>query len=279
MLRAEQICVTYGPRVVLRDVSIDVPCGALTAIIGPNGSGKSTLLRTLAGELSPTRGRVVMAGRALTELSMRERARRRAVLPQHSALSFPFSCLDVVLLGRTPHEDPQLSADARLQHRIIARTALDLVGMGGRPGDDYDTLSGGQRQLVHLARVLAQIWEPPADGQRYLLLDEPTASLDLRHQHLILRCAERLARAGAAVLAIVHDVNLAAQYADAIAILQEGVVVEQGTPDQVLHPALLRDVFGVPMTRLGTSARPILVPRLPSSDAPQSPMQPNHEPE
>lgn len=269
MLRAEKISVSFGPRAVLRDVSLEAPSGALTAIIGPNGSGKSTLLRTLSGELAPTRGRIVMAGRTLSELSHRERARRRAVLPQHSALSVPFSCLDVVLLGRTPHEEARMTSDARLQHQLIARTALDLVGLGRRIDDSYDTLSGGQRQLVQLARVLAQIWEPPPDGQRYLLLDEPTASLDLRHQHLILRCAEQLARCGAAVLAIVHDVNLAAQYADLLAVLHEGVIVEHGTPGRALRPALLHEVFGVPMMRLGPQERPFLAPQItPNVDAP-----------
>lgn len=278
MLRADRIGVSFGPRAVLRDVSLEAPCGALTAIIGPNGSGKSTLLRTLSGELAPTRGRVLMAGRALDELSLRERARRRAVLPQQSALSFPFSCLDVVLLGRTPHEEARMTSDARLQHQLIARTALDLVGLGRRIEDAYDTLSGGQRQLVQLARVLAQIWEPPPDGQRYLLLDEPTASLDLRHQHLILRCAEQLSRCGAAVLAIVHDVNLAAQYADTLAVLHEGVIVEHGAPGRVLRPALLHEVFGLPMIRLGTQERPFLVPQITQDiDAPPFLLR-HHEP-
>jgi iron complex transport system ATP-binding protein len=251
MLSTENVSVSLGHRTVLRDVSLRIPCGSLVAIIGPNGAGKSTLLRTLTGELRPSRGQVVMAGRSLTDWTLRERAQRRAVLSQHSALAFPFSCLDVVLLGRTPHEDALPTADARLSDQLIARAALDLVELGHRLRDSYDTLSGGQRQLVQLARVLAQIWEPPKDGQRYLLLDEPTASLDLRYQHLALRCARQLSRLGAATLAILHDVNLAAQYADTLVALKEGRVVAQGPPREVLCPAIVREVFDVPVSYLG----------------------------
>lgn len=262
MLRCEQVCVNLRRRPVLRDVTVDVPLGTLVALIGPNGAGKSTLLRTLAGELRPLRGQVTMAGRALSQWTVRERAQRRAVLPQQSALAFPFSCLEVVLMGRGPHRGAESTRDQQLGDLLIARTALDLVGLGARLQDSYDTLSGGQRQLVHLARVLTQIWEPAADGQRYLLLDEPTASLDLRYQHLVLSRARWLARQGAAVLAVLHDVNLAAQYADQLVLLKDGAVAAQGRPASVLQPSLLRHVFGISVTLLGSAAQPLVVPAL-----------------
>ena len=260
MLKAEQLSVTLRGRPILRDVSVEVRPGSLVAAIGPNGAGKSTLLRALSGEIKPTRGEVFLAGRPLSQWTVRQRAQRRAVLPQQSALAFPFTALDVVLLGRTPHHAAEPTPFELLTDKIIARAALDLVGLGARLRDSYDTLSGGQQQLVHLARVLAQIWEPPADGVRCLLLDEPTASLDLRYQHLVLARARQLAREGVAVLAVLHDINLAAQYADQLVVLQDGAVVEQGLPSHVLRPALLAAVFGIPVTLLGSAERPFVVP-------------------
>lgn len=268
MLRCEKVWVNRGGRPILRDVTIELPVGSLVAVIGPNGAGKSTLLRTLAGDLHPVRGEVTMAGRPLAAWTLRERAQRRAVLPQESALAFPFSCLEVALMGRTPHRD---GAHEQLDDQLIARAALDLVGLGGRLQDSYHTLSGGQRQLVHLARILAQIWEPAADGQRYLLLDEPTASLDLHYQHLVLSRARWLARQKTAVLAVLHDVNLAAQYADQLVLLKDGAVVACGPPAQVLRPALIREVFGIAVTVIGSAAQPLIVPIIP--EASSAPLQ------
>jgi iron complex transport system ATP-binding protein len=274
MLKTEQIWVALRGRTILRDVSVEVRPGTLVAVIGPNGAGKSTLLRTLSGEIKPVRGEILLAGRPLSQWTVRQRAQRRAVLPQQSALAFPFSALDVVLLGRTPHHAAEPTPFALLTDKIIARAALDLVGLGARLRDSYDTLSGGQQQLVHLARVLAQIWDPPADGVRCLLLDEPTASLDLRYQHLVLSRARKLAREGAAVLAVLHDVNLAAQYADRLVVLNDGEVVEQGTPGRVLRPALLAAVFGVPVTLLGSAEHPVVVPT--PLDSANQPVDPTH---
>lgn len=268
MLRAEHLCVNRSGRAILHEVSLAVPCGALVAVIGPNGAGKSTLLRALSGELQPAGGHVLLGGRPLAKWSPRQLAQRRAVLSQQCSLAFPLSALEVVLLGRTPHPPVESKALARLTDQLIARAALELVGLGARLHDSYDTLSGGQMQLCHLARVLAQIWEPAEDGVRCLLLDEPTASLDLRSQHLVLARARRLAREGAAVLAVLHDVNLAAQYADALIVLQDGRVVEQGTARRVLQPALLAELFGVPVTLYGPPERPVVVPIL--ADAPRS---------
>ena len=260
MIKAEELCVTLRGRPILREVSVAVPGGALMAVIGPNGAGKSTLLRALSGELPPASGRVFLADRPLSQWSGQQQAQRRAVLSQQCTLAFPFAVLEVVLLGRTPHSAAAPTRFARLSDQLIARAALDLVGLGSRLHDSYDTLSGGQQQLCHLARVLSQIWEPPEDGVRCLLLDEPTASLDLRYQHLVLSRAQRLAREGAAVLAVLHDVNLAAQYADVLVVLQEGRVAAQGSPRQVLQPALLSAVFGIPVSLFGPPEQPVVVP-------------------
>lgn len=260
MMEAEKLCVSLRGRPILREVSVTVPGGALVVVIGPNGAGKSTLLRTLSGELQPESGRVLLGGRPLSQWTGQQQAERRAVLSQQCTLAFPFTVLDVVLLGRTPHCAAAPTRLGRLSDQLIARAALDWVGLGARIHDSYDTLSGGQQQLCHLARVVSQIWEPPADGVRCLLLDEPTASLDLRYQHLVLSRAQRLSREGAAVLAVLHDVNLAAQYADLLVMLHDGRVAAQGPPPQALQPPLLSAVFGIPVSLVGSPERPVVVP-------------------
>jgi iron complex transport system ATP-binding protein len=157
-------------------------------------------------------------------------------------LAFPFTALEVVLLGRTPH----CVGGERDRDRHIAWQALSIADVVGLAERLYTTLSGGERQRVQLARVLAQIWDPPVDGSpRYLLLDEPVSSLDLAHQHAVLTLAHRLSRQGSGVLAVLHDLNLAAQYADRIAVLQAGRLQALGTPRDVLQAALIQRVFGV----------------------------------
>lgn len=262
MLCAENLSIVLRGRTVLHDITLRVPGGSLVAVIGPNGAGKTTLLRALSGDIAPSQGRLTMSGQPLAQLSLQERAQRRAVLEQQYSLSFPLRSLDVVLLGRLPHQGGKRSAARRLDDLLIARSALDAVDLGDRADDSYDILSGGQKQLVQLARVLAQIWEAP-DGEspvRYLLLDEPTASLDLRYQHLLFSRAKQLAREGVAVLAIVHDINLAAQYADTLVVLNQGRIFAQGSPTQVLQPTLIEEVFGVSAMRIDAAGRPVIVP-------------------
>jgi iron complex transport system ATP-binding protein len=187
-----------------------------------------------------------MDGRPLEALPEREQARRRAVLPQQSQLHFAFSALEVVLMGRTPH----LRGAESARDWEVAHAALRTVGMDDFADRDVPTLSGGEQQRVHLARALAQIWTPPEAGHRYLLLDEPTASLDLAHQHQVLRTAAGLAADGVGVLAILHDLNLAAQYADRLAVLRRGRLLADGPPADVLDPALVHAAFDVAVTVL-----------------------------
>ena len=193
------------------------------AVVEPNGAGKSTLIRAMCGDQRLAHGHVDMEAEPLARWPRRKRAQRLAVMPQHVSLSFPFDGLDVVLMGRTPH----LRGAESLTHRI------------------YSTLSGGERQRVQLARVLAQIWEPPDSGGRYLLLDEPTASLDLAHQHHTLATVRQLARRGVGVLVVLHDFNLAAQYGDRILVLNDGQAHRLGAPWEVITPDLIQAVFGI----------------------------------
>jgi iron complex transport system ATP-binding protein len=241
MLSLGDVSVTIGAATLVRGVSLDVCPGQVSVVVGANGAGKTTLLRVASGEQEPSAGRVEMDGTALGTLGARTQARRRAVLPQHPELRFPFSVEEVVLMGRTPHLNGRESAgDVR-----IARRALRVVGMEAFSGRAFPTLSGGEQRRVHLARALAQIWEPAPEGSRYLLLDEPTASLDVAHQHEVLRVAVRLSRQGVGVLAVLHDLNLAAQYGDHLTVLKDGETCASGMPHEVITPQVIREAFGV----------------------------------
>lgn len=243
MIVANRVSVAYGARVVLREVSLQIDSGEVVVLVGPNGAGKSTLLRVLSGDLPPLSGEVSFDGRPIRSLKLTELARRRAVVPQQSGLDFPFRVREVVLMGRIPHLH---RSDARRDGAVVEAT-LAKVGLDGFAERSYLHLSGGERQRVHLARALAQIAEPGPRGSA-LLLDEPVASLDLAHQHRVLGIARDLAARGVAVMAVLHDLNLAAQYADRIAILSRGSVCACGAPATVLTEDQLTSVYETPVT-------------------------------
>ena len=240
MISAINITVEIQSKKLLDDVSLEVRGGEVLIILGPNGAGKSTLRKVLCGDLLPTGGEVLMDGKQLNDWTLPERARARAVLPQDSSLNFPFSVSEVVLMGRAPHVNGAESP----QDYEIARAALEAVDELKLEERIYPTLSGGERQRVQLARVLAQIWEK-TETQRYLLLDEPTSNLDIAHQHGTLKTARRFARDGVAVLVILHDLNLAAQYADKILLLKDGKITAFGIPEQVFTPETIKETFSV----------------------------------
>ncbi|RFA27193.1 heme ABC transporter ATP-binding protein [Alkalilimnicola ehrlichii] len=241
MLSAQRVSVRTAGRHLLREVSLSVRPGEFVAVLGPNGAGKSTLLKTLVGEQKPTHGQVSMHGRRLQNWHPRERARLRAVLPQELTLRFAFTALEVVLMGRMPHID---GVETAHDYRI-ARDALGAVDALALSQRLFPTLSGGERQRVQLARVLAQIWEPTPLGERFLLLDEPTAALDPAHQHATLHLARELTRQNVGVLAVLHDLNLAAQYADRVALLKDGAIHTQGDVYQALTAAAINAVFDI----------------------------------
>ncbi|MFE7335191.1 heme ABC transporter ATP-binding protein [Streptomyces griseus] len=250
-VEAVGLSVRLGQRQVLDSVDLTAHAGEVVALVGPNGAGKSTLLAALAADLAPGSGEVRIDGRPADAWSAPELALRRSVLPQSAALSFPFPVEDVVRMGRAPwagteREDEDDAAVA------AAMAATEVTRFAGRP---FSALSGGEKARVALARVLAQ-------RAPLMLLDEPTAALDLRHQELVLRICRERAAAGDAVVVVLHDLGLAAAYADRAAVLHDGRIAELGAPDEVFTGELLGEVYRQPVEvfphpRTGT---PLIVP-------------------
>ncbi|MEJ6819593.1 MULTISPECIES: heme ABC transporter ATP-binding protein [Pseudomonas] len=237
MLRAHNLHIQRGRQTVLSGVTVQLEPGEVLGVLGPNGAGKSTLLGALCGELSASEGEVCLDGEALSNWSGTQRARRLAVLPQVSTLDFAFRVEEVVGMGRLPYQTGRVRDDE------IVAAALAAADAGHLSGRSYLALSGGERQRVHLARVLAQLW--PGQAGQTLLLDEPTSMLDPLHQHTTLQAVRDFADRGAAVLVILHDLNLAARYCDRVLLLEGGRPVALNTPEQVLRPDTLKAVFGL----------------------------------
>ena len=237
MLRAENLSVQRGPCTVLADINLELRPGEVLGVLGPNGAGKSTLLGALSGELPPSQGDVWLDQRRLQDWPGSERAQRLAVLPQTSTLNFAFRVEEVVGMGRLPH------ASGRVRDAQIIKQALEAADALHLAGRSYLALSGGERQRVHLARVLAQLW-PGGEGQ-VLLLDEPTSMLDPLHQHTTLQATRAFVEQGAAVLVILHDLNLAARYCDRLLLLERGRPHALGRPEAVLQAEPLQAVFGL----------------------------------
>ena len=244
MIEGRGISFTVGGKQILQDLTLALRSAEVLAVIGPNGAGKSTVSRVLSGEVEPSVGEVSMNNRPLRDWPLRERAKVRAVLPQHSSLQFAFRVIDVVMMGRSPHNSTFDRHDME-----IAQAALKKADVSHLADRLFPGLSGGERQRVHMARVLAQIWDPNKDNARYLLLDEPTSALDLSHQHSTLAIARDLAdKQGVGVLIVLHDLNLAALYADRIALMQSGKLKRLGTPTEVLQADIVEEVFEIPVT-------------------------------
>ena len=233
-LEVQGIRVGYGARDTLHNVALEVPKGSFLGIVGPNGSGKSTLLKTVARTLTPHIGAVLLDGRDVSRWNPREFAREAAVVSQEGTPAFDYTAFEVVRMGRTPYER-RLTPDRDARRAV--EDAMQEVGVWEFRDRRLSQLSGGERQLVRLARALAQ--EPEV-----LLLDEPTNNLDIHHQVAFMEVLRRLNATGKTVLMIVHDLNLAARYAGRILVLSEGEVFTAGPPSVAFDPAVIETVFG-----------------------------------
>ena len=233
--------LTYGVNEVeiLRGVDIEVRETEFVGIIGPNGAGKTTLLKLMLGVLKPTSGSVLLDNTPIDDIKPKERARTQAYLSQDIMTTFPYPVLDIVLMGRYPYVGRFRSEDD--SDLEIARRSLEYVGMTGFENRFFNELSGGERQLVLFAKVLAQ-------NTRVLLLDEPTSNLDIRHQDQFFSMASELASEGKAVVAAVHNLDIASRYCSRLVLLDSGAVAAMGKPAEVLMPRILNPVYGIETT-------------------------------
>jgi iron complex transport system ATP-binding protein len=250
-LTAQRVSVKLSGRPVLNDISLSMSSRHLVALVGPNGAGKTTLLRALAG-LVPSDGAIHVGGDALSSLRLRERARRFAYLPQGHIVYWPLPARDIVALGRYPHgaTDPARLAPKDAEAVLRAMQTADVVEFSERR---ITELSGGERSRVALARVFAV--EAPV-----ILADEPTASLDPRHQIDVMNNLRQAADQGALVIVVTHDLGLAARFADTLLVLSEGRLVSQGAPAAALSEQVMADVFRISAYRAEYRREAVLVP-------------------
>jgi iron complex transport system ATP-binding protein len=251
LLSTTGLNASLGKRTVLHDISLSLSPGHLVALVGPNGAGKTTLLRALAG-LIPSDGDIQIGGDALSSLSLRERAKRFAYLPQGHMVHWPLPARDIVALGRYPHgaTDPARLSPGDMEAVLRAMQAVDVTAFGDRRVTE---LSGGERSRVALARVLAV--EAPV-----ILADEPTASLDPRHQIDVMQNLRSVADKGVLVIVVTHDLGLAARFADHVLVLSEGRLAAQGAPTQALSEAVMADVFRISAYRAEYQSETVIVP-------------------
>jgi iron complex transport system ATP-binding protein len=250
-LAARDVNVTLARRLVLKNVSLALSSGHLVALVGPNGAGKTTLLRALAG-LVPSEGAIEVGGAALSSLTLRERARRFAYLPQGHIVHWPLPARDIVALGRYPHgtTDPARLTPKDSEAVLRAMQATDVVEFSERRVTE---LSGGERSRVALARVLAV--EAPV-----ILADEPTASLDPRHQFDVMKSLRASADKGVLVIVVTHDLGLAARFADTVLVLSDGRLVSRGAPAEALSEKVMGDVFRISAYRAEYQREAVIVP-------------------
>ncbi len=243
MISVEDVKFGYSPsKPLLRGVNLQVRSGEVHALLGPNGAGKSTLLKVMSGDLKPSSGKITMCGKALESIGLNDRARMRAVMPQHADADFPFTVLEVVSLGRTPYSNGRIGErEVELAYQALEHVeALDLVRRR------YSELSGGERQRINLARALVQVLTDDDERERFLLLDEPTASFDLIRQQTLMLLLRKPVFRKLGVFIIMHDVNLAARFADRITVLYEnGYVAASGAPWDIITGSLIFDAFKV----------------------------------
>lgn len=239
LLQASSISAeTHGVQLI-SDVSLNLNAGEVITIVGPNGAGKTSLARALTGELPLSHGEILLNDKPLRQHQRQDRARQLAVLAQQTSLNFPFLVSDVVHLGRIPHQSGR-QIDFEVVTQVL--TAMDMVA---RADNIYTWLSGGEKQRVQLARVMAQIWRAVDSSSRVLILDEPTASLDVAHTGQLMRMVKQLAEGGVGVIMILHDFNLAARYADRILVLKNSRLEAEGEPGTVLTESNMRRLFDV----------------------------------
>jgi iron complex transport system ATP-binding protein len=252
LIELTSVGLALDGRAILKNVSLQVFPGEVLALVGPNGAGKSSLLSVMSGDVQATTGRALLQGRDVSKYRVDEAARQRSVLMQSNEVSFPFTVAEIVEMGRAPWARTTSLAD---DNKAIAE-ALEKADVRHLVERRFNQLSGGERARVSLARVLAQ--RTPV-----VLLDEPTAALDLKHQESVMKTVREIAGQGRAVVVVVHDLSVAAGYADRVAMVVEGKIAAVGSPREVITAKRVSEVYGVAVDieTVGSPARPVILPQ------------------
>jgi iron complex transport system ATP-binding protein len=243
MIELQNVSLKFNRKFLLEDINLDIQKGDFVTLLGSNGAGKSTLLKVLGKSLSYHQGTINYQNISLKDWSAKEIAQHRAVLSQNIEFNFPAKIIEVVLMGRYPFCGNHAPTTKDV---TIAYEALNEMGLALRAEQDISELSGGEKQRVQIARVMAQVWDCTPDNPKFLLLDEPTSNLDIAYQHQLLQLLQKKSKEkGLTTLAVLHDINLAAQYASKIALLKKGKLMDIGSPKEVLTQKAIKDTFGV----------------------------------
>lgn len=257
MLRTENISYSIGKKDILKNVSATFLPGEFNMILGPNGSGKSSFLKIFSGEINKFQGTVLYESKKIKDFRKEELAKKRAVMSQQADLGFPLLVNEVVMMGRYPH----FTFNPNKKDITICNEAIERMNLSKFKQRNYLTLSGGEKQRVQYARVLAQVWEKPVEGYRYLFLDEPLNSLDINYQHEFLQAAVDIMKEHTVLIAVMHDINLAAHYADNLFFLKEGELVVHGKPKEILTENIIEKIFNIKTTVIQNpvTAKPLII--------------------
>ena len=243
-LNLESVSLKLDNRQILKDVSLEINEGEIVSVIGPNGAGKSTLLNVLTGDINPDSGEIFYDNKQLKQISIQERAFTRSVMSQMQTLVFNFSVKDVIEMGWLQRGNSDFSNNFSMAFKNVTKEC-NVHNLIHRK---FNSLSGGEQRRVHFARTLLQLWRPSeSNDPRYLLLDEPTANLDLSSEMLLMNILKKRASLNVGILVILHDLNLASHFADKIAIIKDGEIMAFGEPEKIMEDAFLTSIYEVPI--------------------------------
>jgi iron complex transport system ATP-binding protein len=241
MLNIENIAYSIKGKNILNNISENFIAGKINVILGPNGSGKSTLLKIISGEIVDFTGNVKYNQLNISSIGIKNLSKIRAVLTQQSVLQFPLTIEEIILMGRYPHFD----FNPTRNDLKICQEVIDMFGLNNMKERNYLTLSGGEKQRVQFARVMAQVWENNATSNRYIFLDEPLNSLDIKYQKEFLELIKKFITPNTIVIAILHDINISIKYADKLHFMKEGKIIASGTSTDIIDTQLIKNVFGI----------------------------------
>ena len=244
-IKATQVSLSRGNKWLLNDIKLDIDCGQILGVIGPNGSGKTTLLNLLAGDFPASSGEIYYENFLINDYTLIDRAKYRSVMSQRQEIVFSYSVKEIVEMGIVCEYGGRMNTHQTNNVQNI----IELLQLEELKDRNVQTLSGGEQQRVHIARALIQIWQERSySDPRFLLLDEPTSSLDLANEIKVLEILREEVKKGLGVMIVFHDLNLTAHFADKVALISGGEIAALGTPKQVLKPEILRNIYGLQMT-------------------------------